>query len=84
MIFPEIADRELNDLIGKFDTGFVNIAKEMFSEHKTQVRFYPIAVNRDRRMIRLGDSIGFDPKKNFHEEKQRIVRELEERICEMI
>ena len=84
LIFPEIPNQELNSIIRKFDTGFINIAKEMFREYNIFVQFYPVAVNRDRREIKLGNSIEYDPSNNFSEEKQRIVQELEERICEMV
>lgn len=84
LIFPEISDWVLNDLICKFDSGFVNIARLHFERHKEPVSFYPVAVSRERRSIRLGNSIDFNPHRSFIGEKRRIVKELEERVCAMI
>lgn len=84
LIFPEISDWALNDLICKFDSGFVNIARRHFERYNELVSFYPVAVNRDRRSIQLGDSVVFNPHRPFIGEKHRIVQELEERVSSMI
>ena len=84
LVFPEVSDWELNDLICKFDTGFVHIAKLHFERKHEVVKFYPVAVNRATRMIRFGDPLSVDPGRSFVREKRRIVKELEDRICEML
>lgn len=84
LVFPEVSDWELNDLICRFDSGFVNIAKTHFEDRDKIVKFYPIAVDRNARTLRFGESIPFDPSSSFATEKRRIVRELQNRICEML
>ncbi len=83
LIFPEIPNRIFNEIVNEFDTGFVNIARAFFERTARIVSFFPVAVNRGRMALHLGDPIRFNPLVPFRQEKDRIRRELIESICEM-
>jgi len=83
LIFPEIPNRIINEIVNEFDTGFINIARLFFERTARIVSFFPVAVNRGRMALHLGAPVRFNPLAPFRQEKVRIKRELVERICEM-
>lgn len=83
LIFPEIPNRIVNEIVNEFDTGFINVARLFFERSARVVSFLPIAIHRGRLALRVGAPIRFNPGIPFRLEKLRIKRELVERICEM-
>ncbi len=83
LIFPEIPNRFLNDVICEFDTGFAGVARVFFERTKRIVNFLPVAVNRRTKSLLLGAPVPFNPLNSFKAERARLKEELERRICEL-
>ncbi len=83
LIFPEMKDQRWNEIINEFDTGFVGIARRLFEKTQRIAAFFPVAINRRLRQLRLGAPVLFDPTRPYHAERERIREELMERICAM-
>lgn len=83
LIFPEIKNQRWNDIINEFDTGFIGIARKLFEKTQEVAAFFPVAVNRRLKELRLGPPVLFDPTRPYHAERARIRDELMERICAM-
>ncbi len=84
LLFPEIADMRRNEKICIFDNGFVRIARLYAERNQEKVFFYPVAVDKSRRQVTIGQAVSLTCGAEFHLEKRRIALELEEQICEMI
>jgi len=84
LIFPEIPDSYLNRYIGRFNTGFIEIAKRLGREERRIVDIYPVAVDRRGRRIILGHPSSYDVTKAYPEERRRIEGELEEELSAML
>jgi 1-acyl-sn-glycerol-3-phosphate acyltransferase len=84
LVFPEIADESYNEFCDRFDTGFVAIARRYFEVHGRCVRFYPVAVDRTRELVRVAPAIRYQPGNGYRRERERIVSELQNTICDMM
>ena len=84
LIFPEIPDSYLNRYIGRFNTGFIEIAKRLGREERRSVDIYPVAVDRRGRRIILGHPSRYDVTKPYPEERKRIEGELEAEVSAML
>lgn len=84
LIFPEIPDSYLNRYIGRFNTGFLEIAKRVGREERRSIKIYPVAVDRRRRKILIGHPSVYDIGKPYPEERGRIVLELEAEVSAML
>ena len=84
LIFPEIPDSYLSRYIKRFNTGFLEIAKELGKSNGESIRIYPVGVDRKRRRITLGRPSKYDTSKNYLEEKRRIEAELEAEVESML
>ncbi|SCP94956.1 Acyltransferase [Anaerobium acetethylicum] len=83
LVFPEISGQPLNDVICRFDSGFINLARVYYEQTNKNMVFYPVCVNRTTNRISIGSRITFDPDKKFHSEKQRIIEGLTGSITAM-
>ncbi|HUZ17913.1 MAG TPA: hypothetical protein VMV68_05970 [Spirochaetia bacterium] len=81
LIFPEIKGARWNEILCEFDTGFVGVARKLFEKTRRIAAFFPVAVNRRLRSLRLGAPVFFDPSRSYHAERDRIRDELKRRIC---
>ena len=84
LIFPEKSNEPFNHLIDRFDTGFVAIARNWYISRGERLSFYPVGVDKRRAEIRIAAPITYDPSKTYHSERDRIVDELQTKICAMI
>ncbi len=84
LVFPEISDEAYNETLDRFDTGFVAIARRYFELNGRCVRFYPVAVSRRRDQVRFAPPIHYRPANGYRHERDRIVAELQETICDML
>jgi len=74
-IFPETRGSEEGRPFGRFDTGFVRLAKMYFERTGRSVDIVPIAVNGRRRTIRAAR-----PERPYPQERERLRAQVEERI----
>ena len=84
LIFPEIPDSYLSHYIKRFNTGFLEIAKELGKSDGRSIRIYPVSVDRKRRRIKLGSPSVYDTTKAYPDEKKRIEAELEAEVESML
>ncbi|MEG6569100.1 hypothetical protein [Thermoanaerobacterium thermosaccharolyticum] len=61
LIFPEDRNKKYNDVLDKFNTGFINVAKMYFKEYGELISFYPVCVNKNQNRISIGKKIVYDP-----------------------
>lgn len=83
LVFPEDKDRPINEVLGEFNTGFLNIARMYYRRTRKLIRFIPVAVNEKVKAIRIGKPIRFDFRLPFLQEKRRLKRRLQEEIYSM-
>ena len=74
LIFPE--DRYVTEGVGKFQTGFENIAKYHHQKTGRILSFYPVFVSQSNKTIYIEKPIKFNPENSPKEEKERIVEYL--------
>ncbi|MDI3477362.1 MAG: hypothetical protein PWQ59_887 [Thermoanaerobacterium sp.] len=83
LIFPEDRNKKYNDVLDKFNTGFINVAKMYFKEYGELISFYPICVNKNQNRISIGKKIVYDPNISYKIERERIANYLMESISAM-
>jgi 1-acyl-sn-glycerol-3-phosphate acyltransferase len=83
IIFPENDTVPLNDVINKFDQGFVGLAPVYLEKTGRILDFIPVAVHKTEKLIKVGPAIAYDPKNTFSAERDRITTALQDRITEM-
>ena len=82
-MFPEDPARKLNDVLNHFCTGFVHLARQYYERTRRAVLFIPVAVNRGVRAIKVGRPVRFDASAPFAVERDRLKRELEDRVYQL-
>ena len=65
------------------NTGFIRLARWLYETTHKIIIFYPVAVNKHVRGIRVGEPVRFNPDSPFGEERLRIKELLERRISSM-
>jgi 1-acyl-sn-glycerol-3-phosphate acyltransferase len=83
IMFPENDAVPLNDVINKFDQGFVGLAPVYFEKTGRILDFVPVAAHKTEKVIKIGQPIAYDPKNTFSAERERIATALQDRITEM-
>jgi len=83
LVFPEDPARRLNDVLNHFCTGFVHLARQYYERTRRAVLFIPVAVNRGVRAIKVGRPVRFDASAPFAVERDRLKRELEDRVYQL-
>lgn len=82
VIFPE-EHVPGNGILWQFQEGFVDIARLYYRRTGKMLQFVPLYVAPKLKKMYLGEGVRFDPDKNYDEEKQRICREISDRITDM-
>jgi hypothetical protein len=80
VIFLDDLDRVLNEEWRRLEAGFVKIAKLYFERFKKTVRFYPVAVNKKKKLMKIGEPVCYKPQAPYRDEKKRILLEIENRV----
>jgi 1-acyl-sn-glycerol-3-phosphate acyltransferase len=83
LVFPENDESKKQDDLCMLDTGFIRMAKWLYETSHKVLTFYPVAVNKKVRGIRVGEPIRFDPSAPYGEERMRIKEYLERSISRM-
>jgi 1-acyl-sn-glycerol-3-phosphate acyltransferase len=83
LIFPENDESKKRDSACLLDTGFMRLAPLLFERTHQVLTFYPVAVNKHVRGVRIGEPIRFNPQAPYGEERMRIKRRLERSISRM-
>jgi 1-acyl-sn-glycerol-3-phosphate acyltransferase len=83
LIFPENEESKKHDDLCMLNTGFIRMAKWLYETTHRVLSFYPVAINKKVRGIRVGEPIRFDPGAPFGEERMRIKEYLERSISGM-
>jgi hypothetical protein len=86
LVFPEDPTLSGDELTGMrpFKTGFARIGQFYFELTRKRLRFYPVAVLRRQRRVRIGKAITYNPINQGGREWVRLARLLETMIREMI
>jgi 1-acyl-sn-glycerol-3-phosphate acyltransferase len=83
LIFPENDESKKQDDICMLNTGFIRLARWLFENNHKVVTFYPVAINKHVRGVRVGKPVRFDPSVPYCQEKMRIKHKLESSITTM-
>jgi 1-acyl-sn-glycerol-3-phosphate acyltransferase len=83
LVFPENDESKKRDDLCLLNTGFIRMARWLYDTTHKVLSFYPVAINKKVREIRVGDPIRFDPDAPFGEERMRIKEYLERSISGM-
>jgi 1-acyl-sn-glycerol-3-phosphate acyltransferase len=83
LVFPENPRKPVNEAFCDFYTGFLHLAKKYFQQTRKALSFFPVAVNRKKRSIVIGEPLQYDTDAPFPVEKARLKKELERRIYTM-
>jgi 1-acyl-sn-glycerol-3-phosphate acyltransferase len=83
IIFPENDAIPFNDVLNKFDQGFVGLAPIYYEKTGRILDFVPVAVHKTEKVIKIGQPMPYDPKNTFSAERERITTALQDRITEM-
>jgi 1-acyl-sn-glycerol-3-phosphate acyltransferase len=83
LVFPENDDSKNRDDLCMLNTGFIRMAQWLYETTHRVLTFYPVAINKKVRGIRVGEPIRFDPDAPFGEERMRIKEYLERSISGM-
>jgi len=82
-VFPENDAAPWNDVIHRFDQGFVGLGPLYYEKTGQRLSFSPVAVHKTARAIKIGPPIAYDPTNPFSTERERITGDLQNRITEM-
>jgi hypothetical protein len=85
LVFPEDPDRPLDPhfRMRPFKKGFVRLGEVYFERTGRAIRFYPLAAHAERRVVRVGRPITYNPYAPPVAERIRIKSVLEKMIHEM-
>ena len=83
LIFPESDVSKQQDDLCLLNTGFIRMAQWFYQTSQKVLTFYPVAINKKVRAIRVGNPIRFDPSAPYGEERVRIKEHLERSISGM-
>ena len=85
LVFPEDPSRPIYPQfkMSPFKKGFARLG-EMYFQHTGQIlRFYPLAIHGERRLVQVGKPIAYNPYTSPVEERMRVKNVLENMIHEM-
>ena len=74
LVFPE--DRYVAEGVGKFQTGFENLARYHYQKTGRCLTFYPVFVSQINKTIYIEKPITYNPENSHIEEKELIVEHL--------
>jgi len=83
LVFPENDESKKQDDICMLDTGFIRLARWLYETTHKILSFYPVAVNKNVRGIRVGEPVRFNPDAPYGQERIRIKEQLERSISSM-
>jgi 1-acyl-sn-glycerol-3-phosphate acyltransferase len=83
LVFPENDESKKRDELCMLNTGFIRLARRLYDATHRVLTFYPVAVNKKARGIRVGKPIRFDPGSPYSQERRRIKEHLERSIRSM-
>jgi hypothetical protein len=83
LIFPENEESKKRDDVCMLNTGFIHLAQWLYDTTHRTLTFYPAAINKNARSIRVGEPIRFNPRNPYQQERMRIKQHLEQSISSM-
>jgi hypothetical protein len=83
IVFQENEAIPFNEVINDFDQGFIGLAPLYFQKTGRVLRFFPVAVHKASRAIKIGLPVSFNPQKNITSERERIKTALQNSITNM-
>jgi hypothetical protein len=83
VVFPESNVGPLYGAPSEFLSGFVGLAGRYHKRTGRALCFYPLAVHKESRAIRIGPPVAYNPRNGPSAEGRRIKRILEGRVTEM-
>ena len=85
LVFPEDPTRPIDPQLrmSPFKKGFVRLGELYFQRTGRSIRFYPLAVHAERRLVQVGKPIAYNPYAPTVQERLRIKNILERMIHEM-
>ncbi len=79
IIFPE-DNNSANEIIKKFKSGFIKLAKIYYEETKRRIYFVPLAISKKYNFIKILKPVKYNPNNKFSYEKKRILNYLRNSI----
>lgn len=83
LVFPENDESKKSEELCRLNTGFIRLARWLYTTTDRVLTFYPVAINKKVRAVRVGEPIRFNPDAPFGEERMRIKVHLERSISGM-
>jgi len=82
-LFADIHYDDDSATVSEMYTGFVHIGRMYRKATGKDLPFYPVYTSTKKRTVLVGDAVMLDPKKPFAEEKQRVVRQLQQSLNQL-
>jgi hypothetical protein len=83
VIFPEDKEKKFSGYINDFYNGFVFISKMLSKKTGMDIKFYPVYIDRNKKVIKIGEPESLNKELNYELEKDKIVNCLRIAINEM-
>jgi 1-acyl-sn-glycerol-3-phosphate acyltransferase len=83
LIFPENEESKQREDLCILNAGFIRLARWLYDTTHRILTFYPVAINKNVRGIRVGEPVRYNPEAPYAEERRRIKEHLERSISSM-
>lgn len=83
IVFPENENIPFNEVMHKFDQGFIGLAPLYFKKTGRALKFIPVAIHKAAKAIKIGRPVSYNPQKNIASERERIRTALQNSITKM-
>jgi hypothetical protein len=83
VIFPENKEKKFSEYINDFYCGFVFISKILSMETSINIKFYPVYIDKNKKVIEVGEPEFLNKEQYYDLEKVKIVNYLRNEINEM-
>ena len=84
VIFPDIRYDDTSSEAGAFYTGYLHLARTYYKKTGRQLPIIPMYATHGTRQIVFGEPLLMDPALPFHDEKDRVSRELQEALDRLV
>lgn len=80
IIFPDVEYTNTTSTVGEMYEGFLYLEKYYYKATGKHLRFVPLFVSKQKRIIVTGESISFQANKPFIEERKKVLQHLKQEL----